>query len=114
MAKRRKSRRSKPKVSLAQLVGLIVGLAPGVSYAWSQASDTSQGGTFWSRLGWGGLYAFAGLTHDSSGKMVFVKDGLMIGTVPLIAGLGLGYGIHKAAAKLGVNRQLKSIPWVQI
>ena len=114
MAKRRKSRRSTPKISLAQAVGLIVGLAPGVSYAWSQATDTSQGGTFWSRLGWGGLYAYLGLTHDSSGKVTFQKEGVMIGTVPLIGGIILGYGIHKAAAKLGVNRQLKSIPWVQI
>lgn len=113
MAKAKRSR-GKQKIAIAPILGFAIGMLPGLSYAYSQANDASTGApgaSFWTRFGNGLMYAYAGITDDGTGKKVFQKDGLMIGTVPLVAMSLLGYGAHKAAVKLGIN---KNIPWVSI
>lgn len=99
------------KIAIAPVVGFLMGLYPGIQYALNQMNDDSQGGTSGSRFMNGMLYAYAGVDHDTNGKAVFNWDGVMVGTVPLIAGAVGGYAIHKLAAKMGVN---KNIPFVSL
>lgn len=112
MAKRKS--RGKQKIAIGPIVGFLLGLMPGLSYAYTEAQNEASGApgaSFWTRFGNALMYAYAGITDDGTGKKIFSKDGLMIGTVPLIAMSALGYVAHKAAAKTGINR---NIPWVSI
>lgn len=103
--------RKKQKIAIAPIAGFALGLYPGLEYAYRAAQDTTQGGTWGSRFMNAALYAYAGIDHDATGKTVFSKDGLMVGTVPLIAGTLMGIALHKGAQMAGVN---KSIPWFRI
>lgn len=106
------ARRRKPKIAIAPLAGFILGLLPGIMYMkkgydWG-AGQADVGG--WKGAGLYAMEAYLGLVSTGDG-FKFDASRTFNGLVPLVGLSLLGWGAHKLAVKLGVN---KNIPWVSI
>lgn len=100
--------RRKPKIALAPLIGLGAGLAMWLSYV-KKGYDA---------YGWNGakcnaLSSLTGFTYngETGAYEGWKSEEMAKGLVPIVAFSLAGWGAHKLANKMGVNR---SIPYVSI
>lgn len=108
--------RAKRKIALLPAIGAFVGLA----YAAMRLHQSGEywsaqtGSTYWDGIWKGFLGYWLGFQQDQAGVWSWKWELLLQGTIPVLALPLLGWGMHKALNKAGVNRALAAIPYVQL